>query len=99
MANERKKAFIRHVVRRVQEMVAIADDVADLENEYFDNGYNSGGGDAVTDGDMAIHDLTAAQFGSLITVMQQFDKLMTNQVVTQGDYIANLNAARRSPGV
>lgn len=99
MAGERKRDFLRHVVRRAQELIAIVDDVADLENEYFDNGYNSGGANEVTAGDAAVHDLTAAQFGSLITVLQQVDKLMTNQVTTQGDYIANLNAARRSPGV
>lgn len=99
MAGERKRDFLRHVVRRVQELIAIVDDVADLENEYFDQGYNSGGGNQVTDGDAAVHDLTAAQFASLITVLQQVDKLMTNQATTLGDYIANLNAARRSPGV
>ena len=93
MAGERKTAFIREVVRRAQELTAVADDAADLDNEYFDNSYDTG----ITDANVAAYDITAAQFASVITVLQQFDKLMTNQATTAGDYIANLNAVRRAP--
>ena len=97
MAGERKTAFIREVLRRAQELGAVADDVADLENEYFDNGYDGAGGNSIVDANVAAYDITAAEFNSLITVMQQLDKLMTNQATTLGDYIANLNAVKRAP--
>jgi len=99
MAGQRKAAYIVDVLRQAQALVEVADQLADLDNEYFDNGYNSGGANEIVDANMAVHDMTAAQFASLVTVMQQVDKLLTNQATTTGDYILNLNAARRASGV
>jgi hypothetical protein len=99
MADERKSAFIVNTIRQAQGLASIADAIADLENEYFDNGYDGAGADSIIDADVAAHDITAAQFTSYITLMQQLKNFFGNSAVTTGDYAATLNALRRAPGV
>jgi len=99
MANEQKKAFIIDLIRDSQDLVNVADKLADQNKEYFDSGYNGGGADAIADADLAVHDMTAAEFTSYITLIQQLDNFMTNAAVTTGDYKATLNKMRRAPGI
>ena len=96
MAGERKKAFIREVVRDMQLLANIGKRWADQDNEYFDNAYNGGGADQITDTDTAFADITTVDFTNCITLMQNFEKLRTNQVPTTGDYADTLNAVLRA---
>ena len=99
MADERKLAYIREVVRGIQSIIPFLDDLANLENEYFDNGYDGAGADPIVDANLTIHNLTATEFGNGITLMQQLEKFRTNQAVTTGDYALTINDFRRAPGV
>ena len=54
MADAKKAAYIRELVRNIQELDAIFDAAPDLENEYFDLGYNSGGANEIVDADVAV---------------------------------------------
>jgi hypothetical protein len=79
-------------VRALQEQAVNAlanvnDVVSELENIYFDEGYNSGGADPI------------AEVGSIITLLQQFQNFTGNAAVTTGDYAATLNTTRSNlPG-
>ena len=96
MAGERKQAFIREIVRDVQALALLGKKWADQDNEYFDNGYNGGAADPIVDADVASADITAADFTNAITLMQNFEKLRTNQVPTTADYADTLNAILRA---
>ena len=97
MAGEKKTAFIRQVVSDCQALANLGREWANYDNEYFDNGYNSAGANEITDANVAAYDMTAAQFTNLITLMQNFEKLRTNQVPTTGDYASHLHAILRAP--
>lgn len=93
----KKIDYVNEVIRMVKALGAEADVVSERHKEYFDNGFNSGGAAAITDLDLsnANIELTAAQFSTVVTFIQQFDNLMTNQVVTEADYMATINLVRR----
>lgn len=99
MAGQQKTAFIVELIRDAQALAPIMDKLSDRNKEYFDSGYNGGGADAIVDGDVSLYDITAAQFTSYITLMQQLDNLFGNAAVTTGDYAATINALRRAPNV
>lgn len=97
MAGEKKTAYIRQVVSDCQALANLGREWANYDNEYADNGYASAGSNPITDANVSPYDMTAAQFTSLITLMQNFEKLRTNQVPTTGDYAATLHAILRAP--
>jgi hypothetical protein len=87
----------------VSEMVSAATAIAQANEAlqaayaiYFDNGYNSGGTDAIADADLtgAGFPFTAAQLGSLVTLIEQLDKMLEGQATTPADYSATLNVVR-----
>ena len=78
-----------------RKLVELMDGLPELIGAYYDNGFNSGGGDAIADADIsASYNFTAAELGSLITVFEQLDKLLQNEAVTQGDYASSVNKIR-----
>lgn len=93
----KKIDYVYEVVRMMQALVSESDIAYDRWKEFFDNGYNSGGADELTNAELsnAGIELTAAQFTSVINFLQQFDNLITNQTVTESDYSATLNSVRR----
>ena len=97
MAGEKKIAYIRKVVSDCQALAILGREWANYDNEYFDNTYGAAGADEITDANMAPYDMTAAQFTNLITLMQNFEKLRTNQTPTTGDYASHLHAILRAP--
>ena len=97
MADAKKAAYIRELVRNIQELDAIFDAAPDLENEYFDLGYNSGGANAIVDADVASINLTAADIASGITLIQQVKNMAGNVAVTTGDYALTSNIFKRAP--
>ena len=97
MAGERKQAFIREVIRDMQLLAEMGKRWASQENEYFDNGYDGAGGDSITDPDVAFADIVTADFTNCVTLIQNFEKLRTNQIPSTADYADTLNAVYRSP--
>jgi hypothetical protein len=75
-------------------LAKVADKLANLENVYFDRGYNSGGSNPITDEDLTSLGYTAADLANLITLIQQLNNFLGNSAVTSGDYDATLNAVR-----
>ena len=62
---------------------------------YFDNTYNSGGGDELVDADLSgAFNFSAADASSGITLLQQFINFLQNDDVTKGDYASTLNKLR-----
>lgn len=76
------------VINAVKALASTADDAENLKAEFFDAG-------TFTDADVAPLGITAAQLASCITLLEQFDKLMTNQETDAAMYRVTLNAVRR----
>ena len=95
----RKTAYIEDIMRVVNTLSKyITDRGPELHKMYFDNGYNSGGSDEITDADIqALYpDVTAADFTAGITLIGELNNFTGNQPVTQADYLATLNKLRIS---
>lgn len=75
-------------------LAQVADKLTNLETVYFDRGYNSGGSNPIVDGDIVSLNITAADLGALITLIQQLNNFLGNVAVTTGDYDATLNTVR-----
>ena len=86
MANKLKTA--QAIIQAVQSLSLAADNAANLKQEYFDVG-------APDDADVAPLGITAAQLAACITLLEQFDKLMTNQATSAAAYTVTLNTVRR----
>ena len=97
MADDRKIAYIRDLVRRIQEIDTLFDDAPDITNEFYDLGYNSGGAREITDADVLPFGLTAANIASGVTLVEQIANMAGNSAVTTADYAATTNIFKRAP--
>ncbi len=70
------------------------DEGINLENVYFDRGYNSGGGNDIIDADIESLGITASNLAAFITLVQQLQNFANNQTVTEADYDSTLNIMR-----
>lgn len=75
-------------------LAQVADKLANLETVYFDRGYDSGGSNPITNDDVISLNITAADLGSLITLIQQLNNFLGNLTVSTADYDATLNTVR-----
>ena len=91
MVNIPTQRFATEVMDHAQALANIADVASDLEKEYFDAGYNN-----MTQEDLGALNVTPAEIASIITVLQQLKKLVSNEATTPADYMASLNKVRRS---
>jgi len=91
MVNIPTQRFATEVMEHAQALANIADVASDLEKEYFDAGYNN-----MTQEDLGALNVTPAEIASIITVLQQLKKLVSNEATTPADYMASLNKVRRS---
>jgi len=91
MVNIPTQRFATEVMEHAQSLANIADVASDLEKEYFDAGYNN-----MTQEDLGALNVTPAEIASIITVLQQLKKLVSNEATTPADYMASLNKVRRS---
>ncbi len=80
------------------EMETLADRVERLRQYYIDNTFGSGSEEEILDADLVEVGITAAQLASFITFAENLDKLLDNQVPTQGDYSVTLRTLSQ-PGV
>ena len=92
MVNIPTQRFATEVMEHAQALANIADVASDLEKEYFDAGYNNN----MTQEDLGALNVTPAEIASIITVLQQLKKLVSNEATTPADYMASLNKVRRS---
>ena len=83
-----KLATARAIIGAVKSLSPATDLSASLTAEYFDAG-------TFTDADVASLGIDAAALASCITLLQQVDKLMTNQATTVAMHRATLNRVRR----
>jgi hypothetical protein len=90
-----KQAYCRQLQTDAATLAGIRKILDDRKGVYYDRGYNSGGSNPIIDADVSDLDLTAAQVGSWITLLEQLEKFFTNQSVTTADYDATLSAIRR----
>lgn len=90
-----KQAFCTQLQSDAGAIAAIRKILDDRKGVYFDRGYNSAGSNPIVDGDVSALDLTAAQVGNWITLLEQLEKFFTNTAVTTADYDATLSAMRR----
>ena len=97
MADAKKTAFIRDLVRRMQELDSLLDDAQNIEEEYWDLTYNSGGANAIVDADVAAYALTAADITNAITVIGRLKAMADGTAVTTADNQAVTNVFKRAP--
>lgn len=90
-----KTEYAMELIWRMQQLAEVAEACPNLEAEYFDAGYGSGGANEITEEDLETVGCTVAELTSLITVCQQVHKLLNNQATAQGDYSVNLNRIKR----
>ena len=95
----KKNSFISDVVTMTNSLAKYYTDRSDeLHKSYFDNGYNTGGSNEITEADVqAIYsDMTLADFTAAISLMEQLNNLMENRAVAQADWQASVNKVRIS---
>lgn len=90
-----KQTFCQQLQSDAAALAAIRKILDDRKGVYYDRGYNSGGSNPIIDADVSALDLTAAQVGSWITLLEQLEKFFTNTAVTTADYDATLSTIRR----
>ena len=83
-----KQGTARAILTAVQSLAMATDSASDLIAEYFDAG-------TIADEDVAGLGITSANLAACVTLLQQIDKLMTNQATTAAMYRSTLNAVRR----
>jgi len=90
----KKIIFAETLIRQVTLIAQAADMGNQAVDSYFDRGFNSVGADPIIDEDIASLEITADQIAAGITFFQNLSKVLNNEVATQGDYDATLNALR-----
>lgn len=91
MADNRVTLFQKEIIRAMQQIDEIFDNAENWEEEWFDV-YST----LVTDASMAQHNLTAANFTTFITLIQQFKNMAVGTAITNADYQTTTNVAKRA---
>jgi len=86
MADAKKVAYIRDLVRRIQELDVLFDDSADIEKEFFDLGYNDIGVNPIVDADVSTYVLTAADISAGITLIGAIKTLAVTHASTTNKF-------------
>ena len=97
MAGEQKTAYLKDVLSICKTQATIVDVLYERYQEHWNNAYNIGGADEITDADLAQFDISQADYTLVITLIENLNKMFTNVAVTQADYLATLNKVRRAP--
>ena len=95
----KKDSFINDVIQSTNSLAKYYTDRSnELHKSFFDNGYNVGGANEITDADIqALYpDMTAGDFFGAISLMEQINNLTGNAAVTQADWAAAINKVRIS---
>jgi hypothetical protein len=91
-----KTRFAQQMISLHVKLAEVMDAADAMEKEYFDQGYDSGGSDPIVDDDVVNLGIKAADITAGITLLQQQNKLFTNQAVTAADYEVTVNKFRRA---
>lgn len=92
--SQEKETFASKMISSANELAAAYRNQQELFDVYFARGYNSGGGDPITDEDVAPAGLTAADVGSGITLAENFPKFMRGESSFTSDYKSTVNRLR-----
>ena len=93
----KKTEFIEAFLRNANTIARVMDNCVPLEEEYFDNGYNGGGGgDPIVDDDVSEYGIQAVDITNMVTAIQNLNKFFTNQAATTADYRTSVNQVRRA---
>lgn len=93
-----KDNFIRQLQIDASDLAQVKDRIATRSGMYFDRGYNVGGADEITDGD--VQDATdnlqlgAVDVTAWVTLLEQVANFFDNLAVTTGDYDGTTNRLR-----
>lgn len=90
----RKVDFALSFRAQITALAKLVKEMNELNLIYFASGYDIGGSDPIQDSDLTGHDLTAAQIVNMSTITTNLEALLSNDVPTQGDYRALINALR-----
>ena len=91
MAAMSKVAMVKAVVGCVQSLATATDTSADLWQEYWDRG-------APSADDLAAAGITEADMVACVNLLDNFNKFMNDEAVTQDAYRITLNQVRRVGG-
>lgn len=92
----KKERFADRVLELNEHCIALLDAIPEFENTYFDETWNSGGGDEIVNADVSSRNITAAEIGNFVTMAQQLKNFFGNSAVTTGDYAATVNVMRHA---
>lgn len=98
MAN--KTDFVYDVILAARRLASVMDVADALVNEYQDNTFqvdlSPAAAEAIVDGDVTQYQITAADVGAGMTLLEQFSKFCNNDgTQVTGDYADTINALRR----
>ena len=89
-----KIKYVSNIQNKTNQIALLGSDLRAIFEVYFDRGYNSGGADPITDGDLTEMELTANDVASFITLAEQFGNFLNNGAVFESDYAATVNKLR-----
>ncbi len=69
--------------------------LAEMQEMYFDRGYDSVGSDPIIDADVSSQEIDAATIAAMMTCVAQMNNFFGNSAVTTGDYGATINQTRK----
>lgn len=92
----KKQRMATAIIEEAKILAESRDRLANLTQEYYDGGYNSGGSEEIDDADVAVMDTTAADLAGGITAFEQTVKLLDGEITAQSQYRINLAKLRRA---
>lgn len=89
-----KSDFAGAVVQMVNKLASVADSVESYKGVYFDNEFQPGGSNEITDPDLTGVGITAAELGEALTTLNSLTSWLDGTTVTAADNRAVLNQVR-----
>lgn len=89
-----KTKFVENLQELMNALGKVMDEGPDMVQAYFDRTYNSNASNEIVDSDIATTGLTAAQAGSMITVLQNFTAFCVGGSPTVDTYRVTINTTR-----
>lgn len=89
-----KSRYASTIQNKATEIAGLGSELQAIFETYFDRGYNGGGANPITDGDLVELGLTAGDIAAFITLAENFGKFLNNQAAFQSDYQSTINKIR-----
>ena len=95
--SSQKVQYVQSMISAVTELDNLRTRLMEQYGMYWARGYNSGGSDPIADADIASLERTATQVSNIITMIDNINKLLSNQTPITGDYDTTINTFRDIP--